>query len=529
MQYQFARCRRGGALAFASALALGIGGGSRAGRIAVSVSNVTVLQNSVYVGQPITVGYTLAGSGINVGGIASVKVEIMNGTTVAKTVTFTPPTGTLRGANSVSVDTSGVPPAAAYSVRVTAVTAKSSITGPNGTDYYQISDSTDPALQFVNPRGVDVNRNAASPYFGRVYVTEGRSGIAPGRVTTKGVYILDADLAETFPGAEPKARDSGVNGGAWTASANSPFRVTVGPDDQVYITDWSDPHSGLFIADPDVNTVQDLFIFPFPPGGQRGTSRGTGDVIDANGAQVYSSISSVWVEGTGAARKVFTADYYGEPMGSIFEYDIPGGQVQWVKPPDKTAVSNNGSINTDSEHDVVRDSAGNFYVANITTSDQAVKFDKDGAVVTQIPAIGTGYFGIAIDDARNKIALSTNDGRIIFTDKSFAAATPAITTGSSGEVRDVAFDADGWVYAVDLTAEALFVYAPPGTYPVSGGQAVSTQTVAISRIPLPGDIAPVGPSGLYVGPNGHRYGDDKVDLQDIVLATRVYAGLATLP
>jgi hypothetical protein len=48
-------------------------------------------------------------------------------------------------------------------------------------------------------------------------------------------------------------------------------------------------------------------------------------------------------------------------------------------------------------------------------------------------------------------------------------------------------------------------------------------------IPIPGDISPVSDDGAYVGPNGHKYGDGKLDLTDAAYLLRVLSGLNTVP
>lgn len=501
-------------------------GSARAATLSITVSNVTLQQTAINTGQPLTMSYVLGGAGINTGTIANVKIDIIDGATIAKTVTLVPPAvGTQRGDNTVVVDTTGVPSSTNYKVRVTASVVKTSISGPNGTDWFLITDPTDPALQIANPRGVDVNRNPASPAFGRVYMSEGLGATLPGRDTRKGIYVLNSNLSETFPGAEPKAKNSGTNGGTWGVTSNSPHRVVVGPDDMLYICDWSDAHAGLYIADSNGDNIQDLLAFN-PPGGQRGTPTAAGLVIDSGGNELYSSTSTVLVEGTGAARKIYRGDYYMTPPGSVFRYDIPAGTAQWASVPNATAIANT-VYNADTYLDVVRDSAGNFYLSNYYT-DEAFKFDAGGNKLAQLGTTGSFYYGIAIDDARNKIALAAGDGKVYLTDKTFATAT-AIVSGIGATVRDVAFDADGWLYEVNSDDQRLAVYAPPGTYPISGGTATGSQTLVITSIPIPGDIAPVGPSGINIGPNGHKFGDGKVDLQDVVYSMRVFAGLNQIP
>ena len=65
----------------------------------------------------------------------------------------------------------------------------------------KISDDS-PIFQFYSGRGVAVDNNPESPFFGRVYVSESAGGlISEGtpvnpRTTQKGIYILDAALSD---------------------------------------------------------------------------------------------------------------------------------------------------------------------------------------------------------------------------------------------------------------------------------------------------------------------------------------------
>lgn len=112
-----------------------------------------------------------------------------------------------------------------------------------------------PLNSFYSPRGVDVNRDPGSKYFGRIYVGESAggspaAGVIRGAPTQDGVYMLNADGTDA-DGQGNTARAGGVTWG----TASSPFRLTVGPENKVYLTDWSDSHSGLWVGDPDFNTA----------------------------------------------------------------------------------------------------------------------------------------------------------------------------------------------------------------------------------------------------------------------------------
>ena len=110
----------------------------------------------------------------------------------------------------------------------------------------QVSDDNLTQSQYYSPRGVAVNTNAASSNFGRIYVSEGLGGPAvAGRNTTDGLYVLGADQSDIL-----SQGDIAANGLVdWTTGgSNSPFRISIAPDDSVYIADWSDSNSGVWRA-----------------------------------------------------------------------------------------------------------------------------------------------------------------------------------------------------------------------------------------------------------------------------------------
>ena len=103
----------------------------------------------------------------------------------------------------------------------------------------QISSDTNILMRFVNQRGVVVNRDPASPYFGRVYVSVSALGTntASGRVLGEGVYVLNPDFTDAL-GQGNTALTGGLPFSS--ASAESPHRLSLGPDGNLYICDWSD-------------------------------------------------------------------------------------------------------------------------------------------------------------------------------------------------------------------------------------------------------------------------------------------------
>lgn len=483
----------------------------------VRAADVTIAQDTVFPGQKVTLTYSLIGPAANVaGGYTNVKVELLKDSVIAKTITIPAGSpGATPGPNTVELPMEQLPEGGPYTVRVTPTGA-----AVTATDYLRVSNPNDPNTQFVGPRGVDVNRIAGHPAFGRIYVTEGTGGLTKNRVTRDGVYALNADLSPAFPGAKATSDDIG-DLGPWTGSTHSPFRVYVAPTGNVYITDAADAHPMVIRADADLNTFAPLFD-------RTGlVQEALGLVRNANGDPVFGDTTSIWMESSGANRKYYLAIQEMPPNSSVWEYSVPEGATPAPQP--SIAVETGYAFN-EWYTDFVKDAQGNFYVTNLqNTAKPAQKF-VDGWDVHVLPAAdpATTYYGIAIDEARDTILLASNDGRIMKTNKAFNSVTPLIT-GLGKEVRDVAMDADGWVYAVSTTDQTLSVFAPPGSYTGAGVAGAAARTLSVVGAPLAGDIWPVGPTGLFLGQNGNRYGDGKVDLNDAIYSLRVSAGLATLP
>lgn len=274
-----------------------------------NLSQSTNLVNTAF-NQSVSLGFIL-----NEDATAGVTVAVKNETTntVVRTFTFA---SLARGAQSVTWDgkddANNVVLDGAYSFKVTA-----SATGFGG--WTQISNDASPTNQFYSPRGVTVNRDPASPYYGRTYVVEPVGGLCgSGRTTTEGLYLLNADQSSAVGQG-----DTGLRGGVTWGTTNSPYRAEVGPDGNVYISDWSDSHSGLWMADANVAAATEVLD---------STGR------DANGLNAtHGSISATMVEGVGAARTIYTIDEdfpnsASGQRGSILRYDI-GTATTFSGPP----------------------------------------------------------------------------------------------------------------------------------------------------------------------------------------------------
>ena len=135
-----------------------------------------------------------------------------------------------------------------YSWSVTAVgVAENTNTGENAVKF---SDDAN-ELRFFQPRGLGVDVNMDSPYFGRIYVANAREGAASGRPTEDGIYILNAALQDVTGQGDASykgGQDWTLNG---TANDFTPFRISVTKEGKVLIPHyWPADDHNIFIMDP---------------------------------------------------------------------------------------------------------------------------------------------------------------------------------------------------------------------------------------------------------------------------------------
>ncbi|MGH7940213.1 MAG: hypothetical protein ACREE6_14275 [Limisphaerales bacterium] len=103
-------------------------------------------------------------------------------------------------------------------------------------------------FQLGDLRGVDVNKNPKSPYFGTIYIAcSARSSPA------KALQMFNAD------GSFISSNNAGVT---WTVgNANSPYRIAVAPDGYLMVGDYSSAGAGIWRVSPDLSSAQ-LFLGP---------------------------------------------------------------------------------------------------------------------------------------------------------------------------------------------------------------------------------------------------------------------------
>jgi hypothetical protein len=355
--------------------------------------------------------------------------------------------------------------------------------------------STDGTLNnFELPRGVAVNNNPTSPYYGRVYVSNGQNlPTANGRAMGDGVYMLNADFS-----------DAGISGGTgphaggvdWAPGGSvSPFRLEVGPDDSVYITDWSDGHSGLWQAGPNIGTAVEVLD---------STGR------DGDGGNVtHGSISDVIVSGLGASRSILTTEEDVAPF-NVLRYDI-GNAATFTGPPSGVLFDNAGGVIINSLNSIAKAKDGTYWMSQSRAAgtDQAslIQFDASGAILfNSLTSLGNpdplrNIQGIAYDPVNNLLALATaNAGGIHIFDPTTKTIVTTFAFGGGATNTDVAFDNVGNLYVTNRSAEFARIWSPPNTAGLAANS-FSTSSLgpvgAISVVP-----EPMTAGGMLVGAMG---------------------------
>ncbi|MFQ5806219.1 MAG: hypothetical protein ACE5I3_07205 [Phycisphaerae bacterium] len=317
---------------------------------------------------------------------------------------------------------------------------------PLGWNQY-IPDDT--LTSFYSPCGVSINKNPASANFGKVYISETRTATTGfGRSVTSGIYMLNAD-----------ASDAGwANGGVdWTVQGNlAPFKSTIGPDNNLYVADYSNDLAFGFNADLSVAT----------------------QLIDASNKTDGQYVEGIYVEGSqaGGDRSVYLVDsHYLDARRGLIRYDLGGDATatpgdlgtQWIGP-DYFGFY---------PRDVARDSDGDWYMNQYRYSpNQApalTKFDGTGTIPlgddpsevlweTDI-SVFTGAYALDINEDAGVIAYGHYyTGEVFIFDLETGILIESFDAGN--RIRELAFDAAGNLVTGDNSVEWARFWSPGGDW-----------------------------------------------------------------
>lgn len=398
-------------------------------------------------GSPVTISYIL-----NEPATAGVTVNIWSNSTVIRTIPIPSGLGTSPGSNSVIWDgknQGGVVVApGTYSVTVTAAAT-------GHTNWTQISDDGDTNRYVFAPRGIAVNRNMTSPYYGRVFIANSTAG--PGVATNnlgdvQGILMRNADGSPTDDGVFGQAGYGWADDGG-----NSPIHLKVKEDDRLYFNDWTG--RGKIVA-ADMQLSSHVVVLDAPNYGFNPFSTTANwinfEVLDA---------------GTTDAR-VFLTDATFPSAGVWMWHMVDNGSGDWIADPDDQTgtqvVATGGSLSLRCDG-IAFDAHTNVYVIQNRAnpgdaSMRAAKFANwDGqSVLTSGAAwvVGGGddsfrnLYGLALDSVVNPQILAC---------PMFAAGTVGANGLLGGGIRLLNAADGSFIYAEPNLFHSLLPFHEPFT------------------------------------------------------------------
>jgi len=407
---------------------------------------------------------------------SGVTITINSGATTVRMIALTNPSpGTLRGTNLVAwdgKDNNGTNVGAGtYSVSITAAT-------DGYEDWTQISDDANPGNYVWEGRGIAVNKNPGSPYYGRVFVANSHGGPNENSTSgdTVGILKLNADGSPADETIESGFWNS-TGGWLWAGDYYSPWKLEVSDDDKVYVNDFTGNGIVLSfdqtIAPASRQIVLNTNNYPSPTVG----------------------LSGPFITGTGPNTLVWMADKDGGygirrwqvgTNGSVATNDVgttivkAGSGSDLNKAPFDVAVDRSNRIYTIQQTLLAGDLA--YRVFRFPSYGGTIETNADWKIGNADDTF-EGAHGVAVDPAGRYLAVAfIGDGNIgavqfgstrVFETTNGTAVTTLLPSGNHDH-RDVTWDSVGNLYTIDNLDSTWRTYSPPGT-----NQATTTATVTV--------------------------------------------------
>jgi hypothetical protein len=430
-----------------------------------------------------------------------VTVNILSGTNSIRALNIPAGgPGALRGTNSVVWDgldyNSNNPPGGVYSVAITAASS-------GFTNWTQTSTDTNAGNYVWAGEGIAVDRNIASPYYGRVFVSNASPG--PGTKVGDGVGILKLN-ADATPAEESPTNWLSTGGYAWAGDGYSPWKIEVSADDFVYIDDFTS-QGVIYRWNPTLSTNSQLAVLQ---------SNNWGEGVSLSGPAIY---------GSGTNTEIWLADWRSSGGEGIVKYNVTTNGTCATNDTGTSVVSV-----TDYPFDVALDTNHNIYtIQSIGDPGDPVQrvfrfpaynpATNGGAAETN-PTWATGggddsyaeASGIAVDPTAQYVAVTflglggvTNGNtRILSAGNGALVVNLDLDTNSLDTVyedTDCAWDAVGNVYFTKVFTDTSTpgewkVFSPPGT---NQATTIAVAAVLVSGSPVqPPQITKITDAGGMV-------------------------------
>jgi hypothetical protein len=406
-------------------------------------------------GDNLTISYIL-----NDTATGGVWIQICSGTNVIETLASTNgDAGTNAGLNFVVLDDVTNLTEGAYTVSITAASA----------GYGTWTNITDDSSNFsvCAPRGISVNRNTNSPFYGRVYIGNAfdNGEGAPGDQV--GLFKCNADGSPADEGG------FSTGGYGWAGDKYSPWKMAIGPDDQVYVDDFFG--QGVVLSfDPtiDTNSLRQVIRSDNYP-----------DPVQYPSLQ----LSGLTLVGAGTNAQIWMTDNYPYGSAGIIGWQLTSNGVAATDDTGSVIVAVDADFLTQAPYDLALGSNNFIYTIQFLTNDSpayalmsfppyAGQPETTGDwAISMYPAL-LETSGVAVDPAAALVALAVlgpdgedpennaTGGLYLYSTANGDFIANLDQTGGH-PYYDVAWDNVGNLYALDgLPSNAVWrVYSPPGT------------------------------------------------------------------
>jgi hypothetical protein len=239
-----------------------------------------------------------------------------------------------------------------------------------------ISNTLDPLTKFNSPRGLDVNRNPNTSTFGMTYISNSAASAAGfgGRAGAlgDGIYVLKADQSDGF-GYGDTAKGEGTFGAV--ATTNTPFKLTVADNGEVYVAGFGDGLSGVWRMSGDLNTIDLVLAGTTGPGAPGTAACGTCLPVGQN----HGSVLAMAVTGSTATNdlvlytidedmttqqltRVNASDPKGTDTNKVWQYNIGGSTLPYSTMPTQFAAPLIPGFSI-TPLDIDRGADGKFYIS----------------------------------------------------------------------------------------------------------------------------------------------------------------------
>ena len=363
------------------------------------------------------------------------------------------------------------------------------------------SDDSQPVL-FYAPRGVAVDNNMQSHFFGRVYVGDSGAGTiaagspSPTRTTQRGIYILDAALSDiTNQGATSYA-----GGVAWQTLAegtyqHGPLRIRVAEDGKVYIPSSHYKIPGLWIMDSENPSTNFIPVF----GGTCDTLTGA---VTNGGTNIHNPIVNCYVAGMGTGTQLFTMDRpSGTPANTaIRRYDIGDlSGLPWTGAP--TQSTGTGGFFANGYGSMAPDGNDGWWVAQYRAGSATVSVpcfvhiaangtvDFNSSSDMETAPLSTYHGAMTLNHDGTLLAVCSEYGTVNVYDIEYSSPIEltlkyTVNTGGSHSIADLAFDVAGNLYIVSPTNERLKVFGLPKGDNQFTSYAPNSAVLTVSNTPI---------------------------------------------